>query len=331
MNTEQNEERVTEDVIRPGDMLRQAREQLGYSQKDVASRLRLRMSVIDDIENNRFDEAQMATFTRGYVRSYAKFVGLDVNEILSKLESIGQGQPQAQTMQSFSRKTKRDKHDNRVMGLTWLLGAVIVGMTAAWWWQTEQKTETPVISEQVSQGNPPLDESLAGTVDDMAGTLNQDDVSAIAEGATQESPVDDSYSDAAGSDDLPLNTFDEAANNTASETMPADSVIDDEGNVLFDEANDSLIAGAAPVAEEAPAPDLQLTFTGDCWIDIRDANGKQLDTGIKSSGDVISLDGQAPFKIVLGAPSVVTMSFKGEPVDLSGYPAGRVARLKLPL
>ncbi|MBD8514349.1 cytoskeleton protein RodZ [Photobacterium sp. WH77] len=330
MNTEQNEERVTEDVIRPGDMLRQAREQLGYSQKDVASRLRLRMSVIDDIENNRFDEAQMATFTRGYVRSYAKFVGLDVNEVLNKLESIGQGQPQAQTMQSFSRKTKRDKHDNRVMGLTWLLGAVIVGMTAAWWWQTEQKTETPVISEQVSPANPPLDESLAGTVDDMAGTLNTDDVSAIAEGATQESPADDPYSNTAGGDDLPLNTFDEAANNSTSE-MPAGSVIDDEGNVLFDEANDSLISVTAPVAEEAPAPDLQLTFNGDCWIDIRDANGKQLDTGIKSSGDVVSIEGQAPFKIVLGAPSVVTMSFKGEPVDLSGYPAGRVARLKLPL
>lgn len=331
MNTEQNEERVTEDVIRPGDMLRQAREQLGYSQKDVASRLRLRMSVIDDIENNRFDEAHMATFTRGYVRSYAKFVGLDVNEVLSKLESIGQGQPQAQTMQSFSRKTKREKHDNRVMGMTWLLGAVIVGMTAAWWWQTEQKTETPVISEQVSPANPPLDESLAGTVDEMAGSLNKDDVSAIAEGAAQEMPADDQYSDAAAGDDLPLNTFDEAANNTVSEDSPAGSVIDDDGNVLFDEANDSLFSGAAPAAEEAPAPDLKLTFNGDCWIDIRDANGKQLDTGIKSSGDVVSIDGQAPFKIVLGAPSVVTMSFKGEPVDLSGYPAGRVARLKLPL
>ncbi|UIP27291.1 cytoskeleton protein RodZ [Photobacterium sp. TLY01] len=332
MNTEQNEEQVTEDVIRPGDMLRQAREQLGYSQKDVASRLRLRMSVIDDIENNRFDEAQMATFTRGYVRSYAKFVGLDVNEVLSKLESIGQGQPQAQTMQSFSRKTKREKHDNRVMGLTWLLGAVIVGMTAAWWWQTEQKTETPVISEQVSPGNPPLDESLAGTVDDMAETLNNEDVSAIAEGATQEMPADEQYSDAPTGDDLPLNTFDDALNNTVSEgNIPADSVIDDDGNVLFDEANEALITDATSVAQEAPAPDLKLTFNGDCWIDIRDANGKQLDTGIKSSGDVVAIDGQAPFKIVLGAPSVVTMSFKGEPVDLSGYPAGRVARLKLPL
>ncbi|MDO6704636.1 cytoskeleton protein RodZ [Photobacterium sp. 1_MG-2023] len=334
MNTEQNEERVTEDVIRPGDILRQAREQLGYSQKDVASRLRLRVSVIDDIEQNRFDEAQMATFTRGYVRSYAKFVGLDVNDVLSKLESCGQGQPQAQTMQSFSRKTNREKHDSRIMGLAWIFGAVVVGMTAAWWWQAEQKTETPVITEQTSTGSQPLDESLAGTTDEL-GTMSRDDVSAIAEGITQPQPsetanaVGEEYSNAATDNDLPLSTFDEAAQNPGSETQSG-FLADEAGNGLFDEATELLTAEATP-AEEVQVPDLKLTFDGDCWIDIRDAKGKQLETGIKSSGDVVSLDGQAPFKIVLGAPSVVTMSFKGEPVDLSGYPAGKVARLKLPL
>ncbi|GAL08798.1 putative membrane protein [Photobacterium aphoticum] len=79
-----------------------------------------------------------------------------------------------------------------------------------------------------------------------------------------------------------------------------------------------------------PASDLELSFTGDCWIDIRDANGKRLDTGIKKAGDVLKLDGAEPFKVVLGAPGVVTMSYQGKPVDLSRYPAGKVARLKLP-
>ncbi|KDM91937.1 cytoskeleton protein RodZ [Photobacterium galatheae] len=333
MNTEQNEERVTEDVIRPGDMLRQAREQLGYSQKDVASRLRLRVSVIDDIEQNRFDEAQMATFTRGYVRSYAKFVGLDVNEILNKLESFGQGQPQAQTMHSFSRKTKREKHDSRIMGLTWIFGAIIVGMTAAWWWQTEQKTEPPVISEQQTSGTQPLDESLAGTSDEMAGSLSSDDVSAIAEGTSQSEAVnsvgEEYSSNAVADDELPLNTFDEAVQGAGQDTPVSRMSEGTEGGLLED-AN-ALLSVDSVSAEVAQVPDLKLTFNGDCWIDIRDANGKQLETGIKTSGDVISLDGKAPFKIVLGAPSVVTMSFKGEPVDLSGFPAGKVARLKLPL
>ncbi|MCG7587668.1 helix-turn-helix domain-containing protein, partial [Photobacterium sp. OFAV2-7] len=102
MNTEQNEDLSTEEVIRPGDMLRQAREQLGYSQKDIANRLRLRLSVINDIEDNNFEQSQLATFTRGYVRSYAKFVGLDEADVLAKLDQHGHAQHQDHEMQSFS-------------------------------------------------------------------------------------------------------------------------------------------------------------------------------------------------------------------------------------
>ncbi|WP_205690528.1 RodZ domain-containing protein, partial [Poseidonibacter lekithochrous] len=64
-----------------------------------------------------------------------------------------------------------------------------------------------------------------------------------------------------------------------------------------------------------------MTFSGDCWIDIKDANGKRLETGIKKAGDKLDLDGKAPFKIVLGAPGVVKMNYQGQPVDLSTYPA----------
>ena len=125
MNTENNEEqKITEETLFPGDVLRQAREQLGYSQKDIANRLRLRLSVIDNIENNQFDQAQLATFTRGYVRSYAKYVGLEEEAVLALLDKCGHRKPKAQDMQSFSRRTKREAHDSRIMGLTWILAAV---------------------------------------------------------------------------------------------------------------------------------------------------------------------------------------------------------------
>lgn len=119
MNIKENEENSTEEVIRPGDMLRQAREKLGYSQKDIASRLRLKISVINNIEDNIFEESQVATFTRGYVSSYAKYVGLNEKEILAKLDQLGHAQPKEQEMQSFSRRTKREAHDSRIMGITW--------------------------------------------------------------------------------------------------------------------------------------------------------------------------------------------------------------------
>ena len=120
--------------IEAGTLLKNKRESLGMSQKQVADRLRLRVSVIEDIENNRFESQQVATFTRGYLRSYAKFVGLDEKMVLTALEQTADVQPQEQEieMQSFSRKTKDEKHNSRIMLLTWVIGLVIIGISAAW-------------------------------------------------------------------------------------------------------------------------------------------------------------------------------------------------------
>lgn len=326
MNTEQNEDLSTEEVIRPGDMLRQAREQLGYSQKDIANRLRLRLSVINDIEDNNFEQSQLATFTRGYVRSYAKFVGLDEAEVLAKLDQHGHAQHQDHEMQSFSRRTKREAHDNRIMRLTWALAIIFVGLTGIWWWQSlqmEQETEALNLAEQQGQ---PLDESLASANSSAISNaeLSSADISVAAEGAVIETiePVDTVVVNESVE---PITSFDDSFSNEseAIDVEEADSA-------------DSLASLQTPetTAEDAEVAvvesDLILTFSADCWVDIRDANGKRLDTGIKKSGDVLNLDGPAPFKLVLGAPGAVKISYKGEPVDLSKYPVGKVARLKLP-
>ena len=323
MNTEQNEERSTEEIILPGDMLRQAREKLGYSQKDVASRLRLRLSVVSDIENNHFEEAQLATFTRGYVRSYAKFVGLDEAEILAKLDQQGHAQPQEQEMQSFSRRTKREAHDNRIMRLTWVLGALFIGLTGIWWWQSLQMTPEAEFTAAPAEVQA-LDESIAnagnGSTSTILTTVSEPGAEDTASVVTtvEAEPVQ-----------LPEIEPEPQASFEDSFTEPqelADTDVDSADSLAAEQLSDVVSEDETVVASS----DLELSFTGDCWIDIRDANGRRLDTGIKKAGDVLKLDGNEPFRVVLGAPSVVTMSYKGEPVDLSGYPAGKVARLKLP-
>ncbi|MDV5171412.1 cytoskeleton protein RodZ [Photobacterium rosenbergii] len=323
MNTEQNEERSTEEIILPGDMLRQAREKLGYSQKDVASRLRLRLSVVSDIENNHFEEAQLATFTRGYVRSYAKFVGLDEAVVLAKLDQQGHAQPQEQEMQSFSRRTKREAHDNRIMRLTWVLGALFIGLTGIWWWQSLQMNPEAEFTAAPAEVQA-LDESIAnagnGSTSTVLTTVSEPGAEDTASVVTtvEAEPVQ-----------LPEIEAEPQASFEDSFTEPqelADTDVDSADSLAAEQLSDVVSEDETVVASS----DLELSFTGDCWIDIRDANGRRLDTGIKKAGDVLKLDGNEPFRVVLGAPSVVTMSYKGEPVDLSRYPAGKVARLKLP-
>ena len=49
----------------PGKLLREGREAQGLSQQDIANKLFLKASQIDDIENDRLDDNMSVTFTKG--------------------------------------------------------------------------------------------------------------------------------------------------------------------------------------------------------------------------------------------------------------------------
>ena len=57
--------------------LRHARERLGLSLRDVADRTRIRLAILEAIENDDVDRLPPPIFTRGFVKAYAREVGLD--------------------------------------------------------------------------------------------------------------------------------------------------------------------------------------------------------------------------------------------------------------
>lgn len=57
--------------------LRHARERLGLSLRDIADRTRIRVAILDAIENHDVDRLPPGVFTRGFVKAYAREVGLD--------------------------------------------------------------------------------------------------------------------------------------------------------------------------------------------------------------------------------------------------------------
>lgn len=303
--------------IEAGTLLKNKRESLGMSQKQVADRLRLRVSVIEDIENNRFESQQVATFTRGYLRSYAKFVGLDEKMVLTALEQTADVQPQEQEieMQSFSRKTKDEKHNSRIMLLTWVIGLVIIGISAAWWWQNQQENSlTKEVTDSSVEAPKPTAQELADidlmTAEELIASTPENVVSTSNDVVeTSEVPVEQ------GSDPL------------LAETENTTSVDSEEPVAVIETAEEGQ---PAPVVPEGMTL-LTMKFKADCWIQVKDTNGKTLVSGTHKPGQDVELTGKAPFKVILGAPEGVTMTFASEPVDLSGYTSGKVARFTLPL
>ncbi len=79
-------------ALMPGARLRIARETKGYSVEEVSRSLRLPLSVIQGIEDNDYEQFP-TTFLKGYLRSYAKFLNMDGNDILQSYNSLGLDKP----------------------------------------------------------------------------------------------------------------------------------------------------------------------------------------------------------------------------------------------
>ncbi|PMG96497.1 RodZ domain-containing protein [Vibrio breoganii] len=281
-----------------GDILRAKRESLGISQKEIADRLRLRVAIIQSIDSNDFQLGQVHTFTRGYIRSYARAVGADEKVLLELFDSSEFAKPTEDKMQSFSQQTKKTKHDNNIMKLTWGIFAIIVGISAVWWWQSEQNSDT-VVSEPIEVNESVVDENYDPALDAQLLAEPQSPNREELAVADNEAALDDAE---LGLEPAPVTEGEETA------------------------AVDAPKPVQLPEIDETPIPTIAMNFKADCWIQVQDVNGKTLWTGVKNAGQQLELEGQGPFKFVLGAPEAVSLSISGEPVDLSRYTAGKVAR-----
>ncbi len=80
----------------------------------------------------------------------------------------------------------------------------------------------------------------------------------------------------------------------------------------------------------APGVEVVMNFTADCWLEVTDATGKKLFSGMQRKDGNLNLTGQAPYKLKIGAPAAVQIQYQGKPVDLSRFiRTNQVARLTL--
>lgn len=73
---------------RPGALLRAAREAQGRSAQDVARSLCLSLRQIEALEADDFGALPGDTFVRGFIRNYAKLLGIDARPVLAAYEAI---------------------------------------------------------------------------------------------------------------------------------------------------------------------------------------------------------------------------------------------------
>lgn len=302
----------------PGQLLRNAREQLGWTREQVASRIHLRLTLIAAIESDTYDKHTSHTFIRGYLRTYAKLVGIPEETILAAYEKLGLAPPDNIDMQSFSRRSRQQANDSRLKAVTWLVVLVLIALSIAWWWQSTARRSA---SDDALAATEMSAASSAAAEPDMTP---HDTINAL--------PVEEAATVPATSDvTAPAAVSDASATDPLSATRPlisATAAVGTATNVAAPGVNST--ASEEAVVDPATAPQLKIGFTADCWLEVKDANGKTLFSGLKKANNELVLEGAEPLKLIIGAPMAVKLEYKGNAFDMSRYNNGRTARFSLP-
>lgn len=335
MSKENTVEELSEDieVVGPGQILSEAREAMGLTQQQVADKLNFRTTLVKDIEADNFDHSLPATFNRGYLKNYAKLVGVSADEVIAGYEMLNVAKKQGAEMQSFSKQTKKQAENNLVMWISYLILALLIGSTTLWWIQdakTSQIDNKPVNNTSAVENNdiqPEIDKNSAKG-DTTLTTLSQ----TLKEAPSRLTDVIDSEEN--------LQTLSNTSENEPSLTNEVlDSTVTDNQTEIVSSSfeqtdvalNSKKLADESVIVDFGSLEAATFVFSGDCWVNIYDATGERIAWGIKKSGYVMNISGQAPFTITLGKPELVSIEFENETVDMSQFSRGNIAKFNLPL
>ncbi|WLS79971.1 cytoskeleton protein RodZ [Erwinia pyri] len=325
MNIEATQDKSA--VNSTGERLRGAREQMGLTQQNVAERLCLKLSTVRDIEEDKSPADLASTFLRGYIRSYARLVHVPEEELLPMMEKQAPVRAaKVAPMQSFSLGKRRKKRDGWLMIFTWLVLFVVVGLTGAWWWQNHKAAQDDLVSmaDQNSASSGDNSQSIPLGDNSSSDPMSADNPAAQSAPAdsSAQTPVETAAPSASASSQAPASNA--ATNNQPVAVSPSQAPVENT-------ANSQMPTGSAGVS--APAADanaLVMNFDKDCWLEVSDATGKKLFSGMQRSGGKLSLAGTAPYRLKIGAPGAVHIQYQGQPVDLSRFiRTNQVARLSV--
>ena len=294
----------------PGHLLRQAREEHGLSQKEAARDLHLTSKVINAIEEDDFELIPSFVFARGYIRSYARHLGLDGQTLVAEFDlAYGVPNNSAKPMSAIRKGVQQSKP-----GDTWvkLISIVfVVGLVAASivWWQSQNGSQMlPQLSSGAAQELPS---------DSLVEGLDTDDANLdLLLLLTNESEVDAIVPEA-----------ESIIESEEAQVVVVEPVVDPGAEAVTEQAPKEVTDAVVLLPNQAQ---LVMVFDKDCWVEIKDANGKMVLSDLYSAGDTIEQVITAPIEVLLGRSSgVATMTFDGRTIDLKPHTRKDIARLTL--
>ncbi|WP_460164370.1 RodZ domain-containing protein [Pseudomonas sp. S2_F03] len=344
---------VAANRVNPGETLRQARESNGWSLAEVALKLNLTVTSLSNLEAGAFDKLPGHTFARGYIRAYAKLLGMDQAVLVQQFDQSTGTDSQGSSVHSLGRIEEPVRVSHTILRIVSLLLLIAVIGGGFVWWQDQTSLRTKDLiglspehvevegadgTTQIHPLDEPEDQAVAEGQAENSTTLAlpQAETSSEAPAEAQAiAPV------AAPTAPTPVAPAHNAAPVAVPPTHSTAPVVPAPATPAPTVPAVPAPVVTAPVAPTTPAPapvttapvagqgQVQLQFTADCWTQVTDGSGKVLLSGLKRKGDSVSVSGKPPFSVRLGFARGVQVSYNGQAVDVAPFTSGETARLKL--
>lgn len=340
-----------------GARFRNAREALGISVGEAAESLHIIPRYVRCMESGDYSQLPGVVFLKGYARAYARLLELPEDRMMALLDSALEGKSYfAETADRFAALPKSSPtHHGKWLVVALLL---LAGSAISFWFNRANESGEPPVSPASVENAPtamapvkpsPTSESegdnSGADVNETVGQhipLTSAPVTAPAPGtdinvsvhdvqtasgdasATAEIPLEVNFAapevrNAVTPDVVPENAelaFEQAQHNVAPEV-----VLQDTGAALTNSEVESPVVEADQASlstTDAGSVSINVTFSGDCWFDIRDARDERV-VQLFRSGQSLTFSGQRPIHVIAGAADAVDIHVDGQPWSLSRY------------
>lgn len=270
-----------------GPWLRRQREARGVSLREISDSTRISLRYLEALEEGRFDVLPAPVFARGFLREYARVVGLDPDEVVNAFLLVGtEG-----TAVTEEKPAPRRRFSNP-WGYGLLLAAamvVLLGVAVMLSFWAERRA--------LERGDEPpsLVPAIAATA--VPGSQRQD------------------------ADDLAVTP--EASPETPAPAGPPVNASPAEVAAVPDLSPRAALEAGPEVALAAPLV-VEILLRDECWIEAR-VDGRRRPGELLAGGEAIVLEADSWVELTLGNRAAVDLLVNGRPFSLPASP-GNVVR-----
>jgi cytoskeleton protein RodZ len=285
----------------PGELLIAAREKRGISPEAAAESLNLDVSVINALEDNRFEELGAPVFARGHLRKYAGLLDVDPKEVLRAYDAVAAERSAASLQVS---PTVAESGPPRPR--TWVKSVILIMAVlavAVVLWRILSNGHQAVVNGGMEAPRPAADAAVS----------------------VQQAPVSES---------IPVPR---PAPTPVTDIRPAVQIQEDVPDEPSRADPEPPVETAREVVVAQPPPHVpagqsrvEFTFKRDSWLEVRDANGRRLAYEMGRGGRTRIVTGTAPLAVSLGYVAGVDITVDGKPFEIPASAVrGNTARFSI--